>query len=70
MLRRCCRGASEENLKLIDKSPQLPEVKKSERSLVQAIVGDDYRDFSTEEIMRREGVADLIQTKFTTPYDI
>jgi hypothetical protein len=30
------RGASSENLKLIAKPPQLPEVTKSERSLVEA----------------------------------
>ncbi|MGL6340656.1 MAG: hypothetical protein ACRC80_16140 [Waterburya sp.] len=44
------KGASAENLKLIAKLPQLPEVTKSEKSLVQAIVGDDYRDCSTEEM--------------------
>jgi hypothetical protein len=44
------RGASSEDLELIAKPPQLPEVTKSERSLVQAIVGDDYRDCSIEEM--------------------
>ncbi|MGL6338196.1 MAG: hypothetical protein ACRC80_03545, partial [Waterburya sp.] len=57
-------GASEEDLKLIAKPPQLPQIKKSVSSLAQAIVGEDYRDYSAEEMWCLEFANLLRLTRF------
>ncbi|MGL5077420.1 MAG: hypothetical protein ACRDBG_16555 [Waterburya sp.] len=57
-------GASEEDLELIAKPPQLPQIKKSVSSLAQAIVGKDYRDYSETEMWCLEFANLLRLTRF------